>query len=310
MTVLEEISYKGMPIISPKKEAGNGKDPERKGVLKFTPSREPAAKVPKIDLDGAEADDTKTDEVMGIPPPLPSEFGGSVSHVPPGFCPEERRENPVAWTGNIQDPSKNGAGAGGSGAGGSEGGAGGSGAGGSGDQGGKEEKDSVSLGSLMEELKKFTVNVDGKFDSLQRSLDVQASDFKKELGKLREEMVSRSEFDDLVQKVRELQSGGLPNSQITWMQDQLNRFDSANKSLAFMGFKDNNAENRIQSIESYLKKMGEESHLRVVDHVYTGGPGNRHMAPLSIVEFPSLIFFKTCFLIDRDGNSTIERGAI
>ena len=135
----------------------------------------------------------------------------------------------------------------------------------------------------MEELKKFTINVDGKFDSLQRSLDVQGMDFKKELGKFREEMVSRSEFDVLVQKVRELQSGGLPNSQITWMQDQLNRFDPANKSLAFMGFKDNNAENRIQSIESYLKKMGEESHLRVVDHVYIGGPGNRHMTPLSIV---------------------------
>ena len=69
---------------------------------------------------------------------------------------------------------------------------------------------------------------------------------------------------------------------------------------------DNNAESRIQSIELYLKKMGEESHLRVVDHVYTGGPGNRHMAPLSIVEFPSQSIREQVLKKINDGNPSMK----
>ena len=88
--------------------------------------------------------------MLGVPPPLPSEFGGSASlpsaasidnpymdidsssasRFPPGFVPAESDGKPPTWTGGA----------------------------GKGDQGGKEEKNSVSLGSLMEELKKFTVN--------------------------------------------------------------------------------------------------------------------------------------------------------
>ena len=95
--------------ISPKQEA-------RKGILKSPPVRdEPVPKIPKKEVQIDLSDDNVGADVLGVPPPLPSEFGGSVSHVPPGFCPEERRENPVAWTGNIQDPSKDGAGTGGSG---------------------------------------------------------------------------------------------------------------------------------------------------------------------------------------------------
>ena len=56
-------------------------------------------------------------------------------------------------------------------------------------------------------------------------------DFKSDLAKLRFDMISKVQFNELEQRVQKLESGGMPNSEISWLQSQDNRLDPANKAL-------------------------------------------------------------------------------
>ena len=98
---------------------------------------------------------------------------------------------------------------------------------------------------LLSEMQRLSVSVEGKFEGLQRQLGEQAASFNEELGKLRVELVSRSEFEVLSGRVQALEAGGLPSPQVSWFQEQANRFDPANKSLCCTGFETRNAEERI-----------------------------------------------------------------
>ena len=116
--------------ISPKKE---NKNSDRKGILKSTPVREPAPKMPKIEFDltgdtGAAANEEKSDAAMGVPPGLPGTVLAQPPPLPPDF-------------GGAAGSSGVGAGAGGSGLGGSGNGSGGKGNGGEEEkEGGKEQE--------------------------------------------------------------------------------------------------------------------------------------------------------------------------
>ena len=54
--------------------------------------------------------------------------------------------------------------------------------------------------------------------------------------KLEENSVTKTLFQKLEERVAALEQGGLPNTQMNWMSQQINRLDPANKSLALKGF--------------------------------------------------------------------------
>ena len=113
----------------------------------------------------------------------------------------------------------------------------------------------ASMTMLLAEMKAMNTNLNTKFASLDKKLSDQSQEFKVELGKLRADTVAKETFSVLEVRLKNLESGGVPNSQITWFQDQLHRLDPANKSMCFSGFKSDDANSRIQYIEALLRHL-------------------------------------------------------
>ena len=97
----------------------------------------------------------------------------------------------------------------------------GNGAGGVGKGGGSQGED-LSLKDVMREIQSLSLDVKSKFGSLERQLGEQAKEFKDDLGKIREELISRSQFEVLQGRVEKLESGGLSEIEISWFQQQVN----------------------------------------------------------------------------------------
>ena len=74
------------------------------------------------------------------------------------------------------------------------------------------------------------------------------------------------------------------SSQLTWMQQQIQKLDPANKSLCFKGFKESKEEVRCSKIEEFLDSLGLKNEIKNIDHQYKFDQGNRSILPVSIVE--------------------------
>ena len=74
------------------------------------------------------------------------------------------------------------------------------------------------------------------------------------------------------------------SSQLTWMQQQIQKLDPANKSLCFKGFKESKEEVRCSKIEEFLDSLGLKNEIKNIDHQYKFDQGNRFILPVSIVE--------------------------
>ena len=130
-----------------------------------------------------------------------------------------------------------------------------------------------------------------KSDALQRQLVDQAKQigdqakvFQEELAKLRAEMVSSVQFGVLEARVQKLEAGGLASSEISFLQQQVNRLDPANRSLAFTGFKSTSANGRNALIQNFLTTTSSDPRVLNIEHIWKGPPGDRSMSSLSIVE--------------------------
>ena len=53
-----------------------------------------------------------------------------------------------------------------------------------------------------------------------------------------------------------LEVGGTPTSDLTFLQDQLQRLDPANRSLCFRGFKFEQVDARTKCVDSFLEQFG------------------------------------------------------
>ena len=104
------------------------------------------------------------------------------------------------------------------------------------------------------------------------------------MAKLRLELVSRVDFEALEEKVKELQSGGFAIPQSSFLRDQTNRLDPANKSLCFSGFKSTSTEARTTVIRAFLDSQGVNGSNHQIQHVYQGPPGARKLSSIAIVE--------------------------
>ena len=111
------------------------------------------------------------------------------------------------------------------------------------------------MATLIAKIDAMNTNLNLQFSNLQSQLFAQATQFQEEISKLRLELVSRVEFERLENRIDDLESGGLANVQIDFLQEQLKRLDPANKSLAFAGFKSSSANGRRTQIEVFLKSI-------------------------------------------------------
>ena len=143
--------------------------------------------------------------------------------------------------------------------------------------GGNEQEDSSGTEEpSMKDMMKFLKKMDGKFDSVQ----VQFSDFRAELQKLKADMVTKEFFSSLEVRVVKLENlaasgGGLQSGRISWMQQQVNRFDPANKSLSFGNMKETEVKKRAVEIQNVLKDQANDPTTINFNHVWKGKPGNR-----------------------------------
>ena len=76
----------------------------------------------------------------------------------------------------------------------------------------------VSMQSLLQEVQKLSLNMTGQFQTLRQQLSDQACEFKSDLAKLREEMVTRSMFEELEGRIKTLETQGLANPEVSWLQ--------------------------------------------------------------------------------------------
>ena len=87
----------------------------------------------------------------------------------------------------------------------------------------------------------------------QKQLNDQGSLFKSDILAVREEMVTKIDHSALESRVKALESGGLAAPQVSWLQQQVQRLDPANRSLCFKNLKQTNPATRKTVIEDLLE---------------------------------------------------------
>ena len=144
---------------------------------------------------------------------------------------------------------------------------------GSGKGKGESKKETVTLDSVMTELRAMNANLTSKFDILQA-----------EITSLRADMVNQTQFLELQTRVEKLESNQ-SQSQINFLRQQLSRLDPAHKSICMRGFGDNDGESRTKTIEQML--LSKVAHIKAsrVEHVYIGTGAERKISNMTIVEF-------------------------
>ena len=88
------------------------------------------------------------------------------------------------------------------------------------------------LSELMAEMQKMNLNLGQKIDRVQEhfeNIQKQFEDLKKAVQDLKEDMVTKDLFQKLEKRVALLEKGGLPDKQMSWMNQQVNRSDPVNK---------------------------------------------------------------------------------
>ena len=175
--------------------------------------------------------------------------------------------------------------------------------------GAKAETGDTNMAELVQEMRKMNTNMTVQFSALQQQISDQASQFKSDLAKLREEMVTRSMFEDLEERIKTLETQGLASPEVNWLQQQAGRLDPANRSLAFTGFVEKDLGKRRSLINSYMDQIGCETEIRSMDHIWTGAIGNRSVGPITIVEVASRNVREEVLKKFNEANSTKKDAA-
>ena len=148
----------------------------------------------------------------------------------------------------------------------------------------EDGENEIGLADLMKKMEQMNTNMINQFEHVRIHLENQACSFKTELEQLRAEMVSQDQFQNFERRLENLEKAGLGSSQLTWMQQQIQKLDPANKSLCFKGFKESKEEVRCSKIEEFLDSLGLKNEIKNIDHQYKFDQGNRSILPVYIVE--------------------------
>ena len=174
-----------------------------------------------------------------------------------------------------------------------------------------------SMKDLMTEMKRMSASLEHRIDSVQTnfgqrfdSIGKKFEDFKHELQTLKADMVTKPMFADLESRVAKLEEGGVAQTEVSWMQRQINYLDPANKSLCFQGFSEKDGAKRAAKIEECLAIVGTKNAIRGIEHIWTGSPGNRTMSAVSVVELSSRSVRETCLKKLGEDNATMANAGL
>ena len=81
-------------------------------------------------------------------------------------------------------------------------------------------------------------------------------EFRTELAALKSEMISRSMFDQLENRVTALEQQGLASPDLSFLCQQVNRLDPAHCSIRVRGLKQSQVNEREESLEKILDNLG------------------------------------------------------
>ena len=138
--------------------------------------------------------------------------------------------------------------------------------------------------------------------------------FRTEILALREEMGTKNDHVVLETRVKALESGDLAAPELSWLQQQVQRLDPANRSLCCEGLSQSNPSTRKTVLEDLLENVGTKSAILNIEHIYKGPEGNRTISPMSIVDFASrssreaslLKLNEATSLLKSDGKGKLE----
>ena len=197
-----------------------------------------------------------------------SEMNDDVSKVlpPPGFVPEVDGSKPSSWIGQVTDldPQVGDGGASGSGV--NVGGISNE------EKGSDQDKEELSLKSIMNAISDVNKNINSKFAEVDRKFVVIESAFEtvqKELSEVKDKTVSKEVFNSLSVRVEKLEANSDEKfgSVMVSMRKQIARLDPANRSVRISGFSLTSVDERMKTVEKMLKDMNLPN-LVSIDHIY------------------------------------------
>ena len=96
---------------------------------------------------------------------------------------------------------------------------------------------------------------------------------KAEIGAMKADMVIKEAIQSLESRVASLeivQHGRGSGKEVVWMQQQMSRFDPANKSLFFKGLTQQNPATRTNILEEYFASIDDKDSIVSIEHHWTG----------------------------------------
>ena len=136
---------------------------------------------------------------------------------------------------------------------------------------------------MFAQMLRMESNLSTKIDYVQ----VQFETLKNEIQTVKQEMVTKTIFQSLEDRIHALEHGGVNNSQMNWMHQQVGRLDPANKSLCLKGFSEKDTAKHFKLIEQLLDSIGHKNSIQNIEHIWTGPKGDRHISPNSVIELTS-----------------------
>ena len=138
-----------------------------------------------------------------------------------------------------------------------------------------------TMRDLMKALNRMESSLGRRIDVLSDSL----VSLRAGLVQMKEDMVTKTVFAKLEERVAALEKTGVQNIQNVWLQQQMSCLDPANKSLFFTGIVQNNAKTRADILRQIIKDTGEGSQITNIEDLWTGLPGKRVITSNVIMEF-------------------------
>jgi hypothetical protein len=176
--------------------------------------------------------------------------------------------------------------------------------------GGAEPSEEPTMRQMFEQMLKMQTNLSTMESNLSTKIDnvqMQFETLKNEIQAVKQDMVTKVIFQSLEDRVLALEQGGVNNSQMNWMHQQVGRLDPANKSLCLKGFSEKDAAKRFKIIETMLDTVGHKSAIQNIEHIWTGPKGDRHISPNSVIELSSRAVREAALKQLKEDNSILTK---
>ena len=136
----------------------------------------------------------------------------------------------------------------------------------------------TTLDTIIIEIRRGNQNVEDKFQQLYL-----------QLSQMRAEMVTRTEFETLTNRVDKLEatSSYSDTNEVKYLRQQLSKLDPCVKCIRINDCKVENESERTRDLEQILKAVCNEIQIVGIEHIYQGAKGARKISGLSIVAVSS-----------------------